>query len=210
VTEYKPVPPVNQSFEAPDKANATFVAVQPVKMDDQNPDYPALLLSNYMLGGGFLNSRLATRIRVKEGLSYSVGSRLAIPTKEDSGTFMTYAIAAPQNVLKVESSFKDEVAKTLQNGFTAEEIAAAKSGWLQSRQVSRGQDNELTSRLANQAYWDRTMQWDAKLEAAVNSLTVEQVNSTIRKYLNLGQISIFKAGDFAKAKASTASVPSTK
>ncbi|MFL6463001.1 MAG: M16 family metallopeptidase [Bryobacteraceae bacterium] len=210
VTDYKQVPPVNQSFETPDKANATFVAVQPVKMDDENPDYPALLLSNYMLGGGFLNSRLATRIRVKEGLSYGVGSQLSVPTKEDSGMFLTYAIARPQNMANVESSFKDEVAKALQNGFTAEEIAAAKSGWLQSRQVSRGQDNELTSRLANQAYWDRTMQWDAKLEAAVNSLTAEQVNSTIRKYLNLGQISIFKAGDFAKAKASAASVPSTK
>ena len=209
VTDYKSVPQVNKTFETPDKANATFVAVQPVKMDDDNPDYPALLLSNYMLGGGFLNSRLATRIRVKEGLSYGVGSRLAVPTKEDSGTFMTYAIAAPQNVAKVESSFKDEVTKALQNGFTAEEIAAAKSGWLQSRQVSRGQDNELAGKLANEAYWDRTMQWDAKLEQAVNSLTPEQVNSAIRKYLSLGQISIFKAGDFTKANAA-ASVPSTK
>ncbi len=210
VTPYKPVPPVNQSFETPDKANATFIAVQPVKMDDTNPDYPALLLSNYMLGGGFLNSRLATRIRVKEGLSYGVGSQLAVPTKEDSGRFMTYAIAAPQNVAKVESAFTDEITKTLQSGFTAEEIAAAKSGWLQSRQVSRGQDNELTSRLVNQAHWDRTMQWDAKLDAAVNSLTAEQVNSALRKYLSLGQISIFKAGDFAKAKSATAPVPATK
>ena len=210
VTDYKSVPQVNQTFETPDKANAVFVAVQPVKMEDDDPDYPALLLSNYMLGGGFLNSRLATRIRVKEGLSYGVGSRLSVPTKEDSGTFMTYAIAAPQNMTKVESSFKDEMAKALQNGFTAEEIAAAKSGWLQSRQVSRGQDNELTSKLASEAYWGRTLQWDAKLETAVNSLTPEQVNSAIRKYLSLGQISIFKAGDFAKAKTSAGSAHSTK
>ena len=33
-----------------------------------------MFLGNYMLGGGFLNSRLATRIRQKEGLSYGVGS----------------------------------------------------------------------------------------------------------------------------------------
>ena len=210
VTDYKSVPSVNQTFETPDKANATFVAVQPIKMDDENPDYPALLLSNYMLGGGFLNSRLATRIRVKEGLSYGVGSQLMIPTKEDSGTFLTYAITAPQNMGKVESSFRDEVTKTLQGGFTAEEIAAAKSGWLQSRQVSRGQDNELTRELASHAYWGRTMQWNAKLEDAVKNLTPDQVNSTLRKYLNLGQISIFKAGDFAKAKASEGSAPSTK
>ena len=34
-----------------------------VKLRDDNPDYPALVLGNYMLGGGFLNSRLAARIR---------------------------------------------------------------------------------------------------------------------------------------------------
>jgi zinc protease len=33
----------------------------------------------------------------------------------------------------------------LKDGFTAEEVEAAKSGYLQSRQVSRAQDNELVT-----------------------------------------------------------------
>jgi zinc protease len=200
ISSYKAVPEVNQTIETPDKANATLIAVQPIKINDEQPDYPALMLANYMLGGGFLNSRLATRIRVQDGLSYGVGSQLRVPTKEDSATFMTYAIAAPQNVPKVESDFREELAKALQSGFTPEEIAAAKSGWLQSRQVSRAQDNELTSRLAIQAHWDRTMDWDAKLEASVKGLTVEQVNAALRRYLDPSHISLFKAGDFAKGK----------
>ena len=64
----------NQSFATPDKANAFFVAGINLKLRDDHPDYPALLLGNYMLGGGFLNSRLATRMRQKDGLSYGVGS----------------------------------------------------------------------------------------------------------------------------------------
>ena len=49
---------------------------EPRPASDDDPDYPALLLANYMFGGGFLNSRLAVRIRQKEGLSYGVGSGL--------------------------------------------------------------------------------------------------------------------------------------
>jgi zinc protease len=201
VSNYRDVPAINQSFETPDKANAFFVAVQPVKMDDANPDYPALLLSNYMLGGGFLNSRLANRIRVKDGLSYGIGSHLNVPIKQDQAIFMTYAISAPQNTTRVASDFREEMQRALASGFTSQEIAAAKSGWLQSRQVSRGQDGELTTRLAANAHWDRTMQWEANIEKKVSALTPDQINNAFRKYIDLGKISIVTAGDFAKVKA---------
>ena len=203
ITDYKAVPAVNQSIETADKANAALFAIQPVKMDDASPDYPALLLANYMLGGGFLNSRLATRIRVNDGLSYGVASQLQAPTKQDGGEFMAYAISAPQNTAKVQADFIDEMKKASESGFTEEEIAAAKSGWLQSRQVSRGQDNELTARLASQAFWGRTMQWDAELDSKVAALKAADVNAAVRKYLDVSKISIFKAGDFAKAKTGT-------
>lgn len=208
-TEYQAVPAVNKTFDTPDKANSTFVAILPVKINDDNPDFPALTIANYMLGGGFLNSRLATRIRVKDGLSYGVGSQLQVLTEETGAMFLTYAISAPQNTAKVEADFQDELSTALKSGFTDKELTAAKSGWLQSRQVSRGQDNELVGRLASQAYWGRTMQWDSKLEAAVSALTVDQVNAALKKYIDLTQMSYFKAGDFSKAKAGTAPASAT-
>ena len=200
-TEYKDVPAVNQSFETPDKANSTLIAVEGVKMDDENPEYPALLLGNYMLGGGFLNSRLATRIRVKDGLSYGVGSELEVPTKEDGGELLVYASSAPQNTAKVEADFLEEMQRALKGGFTDQEVAAAKSGYLQSREVSRGQDNELMARLASEAYWGRTMAWDGDLDRRLAALTANDVNAALRKYVDPAKISIFKAGDFAKAKS---------
>jgi zinc protease len=204
VTRFEEVPAVNRSFETPDKANSMFAAVQPVKMDDENPDYPALTLANYMLGGGFLNSRLATRIRVKDGLSYGIGSQLEVPSKEDSAAFMAYAISAPQNTPKVESDFLEEVRRALSSGFTDQELAAAKSGWLQSRQVSRGQDAELTGELAGQTHWGRSMQWETDLDRKVSALRAADVNAALRKYLDPEKMSIFKAGDFAKAKSAPA------
>ena len=195
---YKDVPAVNQSLLTPDKANAFFVAGLNLKIRDDNPDYPALLLGNYMLGGGFLNSRLAARIRQKEGLSYGVGSGINISAFDEFGRFTANAIYAPQNVEKLEAAFKEEIARMLKDGFTAEEVEAAKSGYLQSRQVSRAQDNELASRLNNYLFIGRTLQFDAELDAKLQALTPEQIIAAMRRQIDPAKITIIKAGDFGK------------
>jgi len=199
--EYRAVSPINKSFEAPDKANAFFVARMNVKVRDDNADYPALVLGNYMLGGGFLNSRLAARIRGKDGLSYGVGSNFSASALDETGQFLANAIYAPENAEKLEAAFKDELAKLLKDGFTPEEIAAAKSGLLQGRQLSRAQDRELAGRLNNYLFLNRTIAWDADFDKKLESLTVEQVNAAMRKYMTPDNITIIKAGDFAKVKA---------
>jgi len=195
---YKDVAAVNQSFPTPDKANAFFIAGLNLKIRDDSPDYPALLLGNYMLGGGFLNSRLAARIRQKEGLSYGVGSGINISAFDEYGRFTANAIYAPQNVEKLEVAFKEEIARMLKDGFTAEEVEAAKSGYLQSRQVSRAQDNELAGRLNNYLFIGRTLQFDADLDAKLQALTPEQIIAAMRRHIDPAKITIIKAGDFAK------------
>ncbi len=197
---YQPVKAQNKSFETPDKANAMFVAGLNMPLQDSDPEYPALLMANYMLGGGFLNSRLATRIRQKEGLSYGVGSQFSASSLDKNGTFLAYAIYAPQNVEKLEQAFKEEIDKVIKEGFTAEELKAAKSGYLQSRQVSRAQDAQLSGLLANNLYLDRSMQWEAELEKKIESLTPEQVKAAAAKYIDPAKITYIKAGDFEKAK----------
>ena len=195
---YRDVAASNQSFPAPDKANAFFVAGFNLNLRDDNPDYPALVLGNYMLGGGFLNSRLATRIRQKEGLSYGVGSGLNVSSLDRSGRFTATAIYAPQNVEKLEAAFKDEIARMLRDGFTAGEVEAAKSGYLQSRQVSRAQDNELAGRMNNYLFLGRTFAWDTDLESKIAALTPAQVNAALAKYIDPSKLSLVVAGDFKK------------
>jgi len=194
--KFQDVGQINQNIGTPDKANAFFIAAQNLKLSDEDPDYPALLLGNYMLGGGFLNSRLAVRIRQKEGLSYGVGSQFMAGSLDQSGRFTAFAIYAPQNRDKLEAAFKEEIEKALKDGFTADEIKAAKNGWLQSRQVSRAQDNELVGRLRSNAYLGRTVKWDAELEKKVEALTPEQITAAMRRHLDLSKMSIVKAGDF--------------
>ena len=201
VSVYRDIPPMNQTIETPDKANAFFIARENLKLRDDDPDYPAMELGNYMLGGGFLNSRLSTRIRQKEGLSYGVGSQLAVSSQEQVGYLIGYAIYAPQNVAKLEAAFRGEIERVLKDGFTGDEVAAAKRGWLDSRKVNRAQDEILVSALAINLYLDRTMQWSADLEKKLEALTPEQIRDAMRRHIDPAKISVIKAGEFAKAGA---------
>ena len=127
----------DEEINTPDKANSLFLAGLNLPIGDEHEDYAALMIGNYMLGGGFLNSRLATRIRQNDGLSYGVGSWFNGSSQDESGSFGAYAISAPENTTKVQVAFQEEIAKVLAEGFTEEELQAAKSGWLQSRTVTQ-------------------------------------------------------------------------
>ncbi len=195
---YQKIAPKAETLDYTDKANAMWVAGTQVKMNDTGPDYPALLLGNYILGGSGLNSRLFARIRGKEGLSYGVGSSLQVNPEDDLSIFFAYAICAPENAPKVEASFKDELKNVLEKGFTAEEVEAAKKSWLQSRQVSRANDGELMGRINSYRFWNRTMAFDSELEAKVMALTPEQIRAALNKYIDPAALSFVRAGDFKK------------
>jgi zinc protease len=198
-TGFQSIAPVNEAIETPDKANAVFLAGERVQMSDQDADYPAVLFGNYMFGGGFLNSRLASRIRVKDGLSYGIGSSFSAKSDDKDGQLQVFAIAAPQNVAKVEVDFKEELDKVLKDGFAQKEMDADRSGWLQFRQVGRAEDASLAQTLVSRDLDLRKMAWDEELEKHVTALTPDDVTAAFRRNLDPSRVSIVKAGDFKKA-----------
>lgn len=189
-----------EKINTPDKANAMMAAGLNIPLRDDDADFAALQIGNYMLGGGFLNSRLATRIRQKEGLSYGVGSFLQAGQLDKSGNFGSYAIYNPDNSEKLIIAYKDELKKMITEGFTDAELKDAVKGFLQSRNVSRSQDRELVGRLSNYLFLNRTMNWDIDFEKKIASLTVDQVNAAMKKWINPDKITIVQAGDFERKK----------
>jgi len=200
VSTYKDVSPLNTKIETPDKENAQFSAGLRLRMRDSDPDYPAMVMANYMFGGG-LSSRLPDRVRNREGLSYSVGSSFSAPADGNAAIFSVSAIANPSNLPKVESSFMDELAKTLRDGFTAAELAAAKKSIQDSRTGARSNDAGLLGLIGSREPYDRTLAWDEQLDARLAALTLDQVNAAFRRYVSAGAIAIVKGGDFKAAKA---------
>jgi len=198
INSYAKVEPINHKIETPDKQNALFLVGMPMKMNDEDPDYAALTIAG-MVFGGSPNSRLFQRIRVKDGLSYGANAGFSMPTRNDGGMFSASAIAAPQNMPKVEADFNDELARALKDGFTADEVEKAKKTWLDDRTVARAEEASIASLLLTRERWSRTLEWDAKLESAVAALTPQQVNEAFKRHMDPAAISIVKGGDFKKA-----------
>jgi zinc protease len=199
---YQDVAPANEALETPDKTNAYFVAGQNLKIRDDDPDYPALIFGNFMLGVSD-TARLYVRIREKEGLSYGVGSQLSASPLDAAGAFTAFAIYAPQNADRLEAAFREEMARVLADGFPAKEVAEARSGWLQSRQITRSQDAALARMLTVELYLGRTFAWDAEFDRKVQSLTGEQVLAAMRRHIDPAKMTLVKAGDFRKPKTGT-------
>jgi zinc protease len=195
---YRELSPSNQTFDTPDKANAVVVAGMRFRLGDQDADYPAMVLANYMLGGHSA-SRLYDRIRRKDGLSYSVRSSLSTLPGDNAADFIVFAITAPENASKVETAMKEELQRALKGGFLADEVAGAKKGWIQTQEVSRSQDPELVGRLRSQLHSNRTMAFDIDLERKIEALTPDQILTALRGHLDVSQLSFIKAGDFEKA-----------
>jgi zinc protease len=197
--DYQPVAARAETILTPEKANAVYLAGYGFAMRDDDSDYPAVTIGGYMLGGGFLNSRLATRIRQKEGLSYGVGGGFSASALDNNATFNASMIYNPQNVEKLGTAFREEIERAAREGFTAEELERAKTGWLKSRQVSRASDTGLAGTLSSYLFYGRDLHFDAQREELIRQLTPDQVNAAIKKHLDYARMISVKAGDFKKA-----------
>jgi zinc protease len=199
---YRSIAPANRTIEIPDKENAVFRAQMLIEMRDDDPDYPALMLANYMFGGGAgLNARVSKRIRGKEGLSYGAGTSLSVSDVDRRGVFSASATAAPQNIAKLEAIFREELELALRDGFTAEELTNAKSGLLTSRRQSRANDRFVADSWTDRLYLGKTFIEAAEYDAKYQAATLADVNAAFRKYIDPNKLVIVKAGDFAKVAA---------
>jgi zinc protease len=192
---YKPTPAQSETFRTPDKANAVFMASRNLPLRDDDPDFASLRVGNEILGGGFLNSRFATRIRQKDGLSYTVGSSVRADSWDAVGAFTVYAICAPQNLAQVERDAQEEIARALADGFTPAEIAAAKSGIGQSELRDRSTDAALAYDLAMHLYLNRDFQWDARADSRIEAATPDSIKVAMQRFIDPSQLITVKAGD---------------
>jgi zinc protease len=192
--------PEHKIIDTPDKENGFYTARVDLDLADSDADYPALTLANYIFGGGAgLDSRLMARIRKKDGLSYGGESALDAGTVDRAGNFSISAIAAPQNLKKLDGAVREELLRVLKNGFSAEEVARAKSGMLQTRTQTRAQDGALAYGWTTYLYLGRTYAWSKEYEDKIKALSAEQVSVAFRKAIDPAKLTVVIAGDAKKA-----------
>jgi zinc protease len=199
--DYADIAAIHQNIDTPDKENGFYSARMNLDLGDNDADYPALTLANYIFGGGAgLDSRLMDRIRKQDGLSYGGQSSLEAGLIDRAGSFNINAIAAPQNLAKLDAAVKEELARVLKSGFSAEEVARAKSGLLQQRMQTRAQDGALAYGWMTYIYLGRTFAWSKAYEDKISALSAEQVNAAFRRAIDPAKLTVVIAGDEKKEK----------
>jgi zinc protease len=192
--------PIVKMINAPEKENGFYAARLNLDLNVNDPDYPLLDLANYIFGDGGLKSRLMDRIRQKDGLSYGGGTGLQAGEIDRAGSFDVNAIAAPQNLKKLQSAIREELDRAVKAGFTAAELAGAKSGLLQQRIQNRSKDEVLAAGWTRNLYLNRTYSWSKEYEDKLKAATLAQVNAAFRKAVDPAKLTVVVAGDESKAK----------
>ncbi|HVL36956.1 MAG TPA: pitrilysin family protein, partial [Burkholderiales bacterium] len=190
-------PALEERLVTPDKANAVLRAGLTLPMRDDHPDFPALVLANYLLGGGS-TARLPDRIREKEGLSYSTYSTFQASSFDPAARLSIAAIFAPQNLERVQLAVREELARAVREGFTDVEVANGKAALLEGRRLARTQDRALAHRLGSYLFAKRTFQWDIELERRIAALTPAEVHAAMKRHLDPARLAVVIGGDFKR------------
>ncbi|HVF65883.1 MAG TPA: pitrilysin family protein [Casimicrobiaceae bacterium] len=194
---YRATTPTELRFETPDKANAIILGARYIQIRDLDPEYAALAIAERILGGS-PESRLAERLREKEGVSYDAGSFLTPGQIDDKGSLGFYAIFAPEVLTRVRTAFDQELTRLLREGFTEAEVLAAKRATLEERRTARAQDSTIAAALTQQSYLGRTFAESARTDERIANVDVAAANAALRKFLLPDRLAWAFAGDFAK------------
>jgi zinc protease len=187
-----------ESIVTPDKANAVFTAGLAFALEETDPEFAALRLGNFILGGGTLSSRLGNRIRQKEGLSYGVTSSLTGSPRDRYTRFTVNAIVNPANIGRLEEVFFEEMKAFLADGPTDAEVADARRAFLEAQKVGRATDAALAGQLVNNLYLGRTFAHTADTEKRIAAVTAADVRRAFGKHIDLKKLVVIRAGDFKK------------
>jgi len=187
-----------QALDFPDKANTLIAVTHAVDMKDDDADAPAMSVANYTLGGGGFVSRLLTRLRQKDGLSYFAFSAFQLPPLDAAGVFIAGGALNPENAKKGMAAMLEEIGKLVSGGITSEELSGAKKGILEGFERNLSNDGAVLGMLQDGLYLERKLDYWAKQNAAVKALTVDQVNAAIKRHLKPDSLVKITAGDKKK------------
>lgn len=186
------------NIDTPDKANAVYIAGVNNEIGDEHPDYEAMLIGNYIMGGGPLSSRIADRVRKQDGLSYTAMTRFQGDSDDARGMYMMFCISNPMNTEKVVSTVREEVDRMIASGVTQDELNKAKESYLTNRQGRRANDGRIADELLTNMRTGRTMEFQQASDDRIMSLSKDQVDEAMRKVIDPERLLIITAGDFGK------------
>lgn len=160
------------------------------KMGD--PDYPATIVMNSVLGGSF-GSRLTNTVRTRLGLAYAAEGgyifNYAFP-----GFFYAFAATKSESTVKAIRAMIDQIRNMQVDPPTEDEMRKAKDGWLNSFVFNFDSKGEIIGRIMTYDYYGMPRDYLQQLKEAVENITPEDVIEVANRKLNPDNLQILVVG----------------
>jgi zinc protease len=146
-----------------------------------NPDFYALQVMNYILGGGGFVSRLVDNIRDNLGLTYGIYS--VFDAREYPGSFQIAVETKNQNANQTLSEILKELRHFLEKGISPTELSEAKAYLTGSFPLRMDTNAKMVRLLAALELYGLGLDFPEKYPKLINQVTAEDVLRVSRTYL---------------------------
>ncbi|MDI6698332.1 MAG: pitrilysin family protein [Candidatus Saccharicenans sp.] len=196
-------PAVSKNFPEPEpgvyfvqkKINQGYVSVGHLGLEDTNPDYFAVQVMNFILGGGSFTSRITSKVRSDEGLAYNTGSRFTYRWGFP-GTFSGYVQTKSETVGYAISLILNEFDRIRKEPVSEAEMETAINYYLESfADFFQSPINTMVN-FANLELQGKPMNYYATYLDKVRAVTREKVMEAAKKYIRPDKMVIMIVGDW--------------
>ncbi len=208
--ETKVVPAIPKVTQA---AKAGVYMVQPEVIPNQgvirighlglmqdDPDYPAVDIMNYILGGGSFSSRITRIVRSDQGLAYSTGSSftggLLYP-----GVFAASCQTKNSTVVFASQLMLNEIERIRTEPVTAEDLKFAKTARMSAFPSMFASTDMILGNFARLEFNGRPMDYYDTYLARYEKVTLADIQRVAQRYLRPDNLVIMVAGNIKECSA---------
>ncbi|MHB8883004.1 MAG: M16 family metallopeptidase [Thermodesulfovibrionales bacterium] len=162
-----------------------------------NPDYYAVSVMNYILGGGGFASRLMDNIRDNRGLAYSVHS--SFNAMKQAGIFQAGLQTKNESANTAIGEILREMARIQTEPVSDRELSDAKAYLTGSFPLRLDSNSKMANFLAAVEMYDLGLDYIERYRDLIAKVTTEDVLRVARKYLHTKDYVLVVVGDQEKA-----------
>ena len=185
--------PSPREIDIADRDNLDVRIGHAVDVRRNDPDYLALYLGIFALGGNF-SARLMQKVRNEMGLTYGIGSGLVGVDSAYEGMWQVSVTLSRDRFEAGIAATMNEIRRFLEAGVTADELDAKKTTICGSYEVGMSTTRGLAHTLHSNLRSGFPAEYLIEFPEAIRGLTLAQVNEAIGKYLDFDRLRVVLAG----------------
>jgi zinc protease len=163
-----------------------------------NPDYYAVMVMNYILGGGGFGSRLMDRIREELGLAYSIYS--SFTARNHPGPFTVGLQTKNASATQAIAETLQVMRRFLEQGPTEQELIAAKSYYINSFPLRLVSNRDVASLLPVIEFYGLGLDYPDRYADLIGQVTLEHVHTAAKTYLHPDRLLQVVVADLTQAE----------